>query len=74
MASEIILNGMNGDTGAYYTSRIIENQAIACITADPAGPENLDIVRSLHQQATQPHLGLGWDRASAISGYFQAYH
>ena len=57
MANEIILNGMDGATGDYYTRPMADDQAVDYISDHPDGPETLNIVRSLYQQATQPHLG-----------------
>jgi hypothetical protein len=58
----IILNGINGATGGYYTEPMDVQEALPFVSHQPDGPETLNVLRNLHQQAAQPHLGLAFDR------------
>lgn len=58
----IILNGLNGATGDYFTQPLAPADAALFATAQPQDPDALNILRNLNQQATQAHLGLPFDR------------
>ena len=58
----IILNGINGATGDYFTPPISQADAAAFATGQPQDPGSLGVLRNLAQQASQATLGLPFDR------------
>ncbi len=58
----IILNGIDGATGSYYTQPMSLPDALGYVSQHPDGPEALNVLRNLFQQASQAHLGLPFDR------------
>ncbi len=62
MPDEIVLNGINGDSGDYYTTPISGSQAVSYIVGNRDEPQALNLVRNFYRDSTQPHLGLPWNR------------
>ena len=62
MANEIILNGIDGSTGDYYTPPLSDFVAISYLSGHAEKPETMNLLRSLYRDSTQPHLGLPWNR------------
>ena len=73
----IILNGINGATGEYFTPPIPASEAAALAAGQPQDPGALGVLRNLAQQASQAHLGLPFDRDPkrlAEAGWAVVFH
>jgi hypothetical protein len=57
----IVANGVNGATGAYLLPPQTEQQVAESAAGEPQDTEQLNVLRELFQQSTQPHLGALFD-------------
>jgi hypothetical protein len=59
---QLVLNGINGATGDYYTPPISQAGAAEFASGATQDADALNVLRNLAQQASQAHLGLPFDR------------
>src|SRR4051794_7528896 len=59
---QLILNGMDGATGNYFTPPISPAGAAEFASGATQDAASLNVLRNLAQQASQAHLGLPFDR------------
>ena len=57
----IVANGINGATGDYLLPPHTEQQAAQSAASEPQDKDQLNVLRGLFQQSSQPHLGALFD-------------
>jgi hypothetical protein len=73
----IVLNGINGATGDYYTQPMAQSDAAGFASSITQDPDSQKLLSVFTQQATAAHLGLPFDRDPKIlkeAGWCVVFH